>query len=112
MMFRTLLAALLVSLCLTAAADFVVVSKAYELSLADVRLPTTPSGSVTFKECKSCDYHTVRVTAETRYEVDAQALTLQEFRKSIAQLTDPADVPVTVLHHLESGTVKAIRVWP
>lgn len=112
MMLRTLLVALLVSLCLPAAADFVVVSKAYELSLADVRLPATPSGTVTFKECKDCDYQTIRVTPETRYEVDAQPLTLQEFRKSIAQLTNPADVPVTVLHHLESGTVKAIRVWP
>lgn len=112
MMFRTLLAALLVSLCLPAGADFPVVSKAYELSLADVRLPATPSGTITFKECESCDYHTIRVTAETRYEVDARALTLEEFRKAIAQLGNPADVPVTVLHHLESGTAKAIRVWP
>lgn len=112
MLFRSLFAALLISISLPVAADFVLVTKAYELSLADVRLPGTPGGTVTFKECKTCDYRTIRVTAETRYELDAQPLTLEAFRRAVGQLSNPTKVPVTVLHHLESGTVDAIRVWP
>lgn len=111
MTIRTLLAALLVCLSVPAAADFVLVSKAYEVTLSELRLPGTANGTVTFRECETCDWHTIRVNAATRYEVNDQPLTLEDLRKGLEDVRNPSAVPVTVLHHLESDTIKAIRVW-
>jgi hypothetical protein len=107
---RTLIAASLVLFSAAAAADFVLVSKAYEVALADLRLPGTTGGTISFKECAACEYQTVRVTAETQYEANDRSLTLEDFRNELEQARNPRDVTVTVLHHLESDTVRAVRV--
>jgi hypothetical protein len=52
----------------------------------------------------------VRVTAATRYEANDRSLTLEDFRSELEQVRNPRDVTVTVLRHLESDTVKAVRV--
>lgn len=109
MKFRALIFALALCASLPAAAIFEVVSKAHEVPLSDLRLPGSTSGTLTFKSCKDCDYETVRVTASTQYEANRQSLTLDEFRNALAQITN-RQVTVTVLHHLESDTIKAVRV--
>lgn len=111
MSIRSLLAVLLICLSVPAAGDYVVVSEAYEVALADLRLPGTVNGTVTFKECEECDYRTIRVTSGTRYEANAQLLTLQDFQKELEDVPDPSEITATVLHHLESDTIQAIRVW-
>lgn len=111
MSIRSLLAALLLCLGAPAAADFVPVSRAYEVALAYLRLPGTANGTVTFRACETCDYQTIRVTSGTRYEANDQLLTLQDFQKSLEDVRNPSDITATVLHHLESDTIQAIRVW-
>lgn len=108
---RTVLAILLLGLTLPAAADFVVVTEAYEVALSDLRLPGTTNGTLTFRECSECDYRTIRVTAGTRYEANNQTLTLEDFRKAVADVPNPSDVTVTVQHHLESDTITGLQVW-
>ncbi|HLT90828.1 MAG TPA: hypothetical protein VKZ85_07785 [Woeseiaceae bacterium] len=108
---HNLLAVLLLGLSVPAGADFVLVSKAYEVALSELRLPGTTNGTVTFRECRQCEYHTVRVTAATQYEANDQRLSLEEFRKQVEDVRQPSEVTATVLHHLESDTIKAIRVW-
>ena len=110
MHIRTLIVALLVCASLPAAADFVLVSKAYEVALSDLRLPGNVGGTITFKECATCDYQTVRVTSDTRYEANGRSLTLEDFRSELEQVGNPRDVTVTVLHHLETDKVQAVRV--
>lgn len=111
MSIRTLIASLLLAVSIPAAADFVVVSRAYEVSLTSLRLPGAVNGTVTFRECPDCDYRTLRVTAWTVYEANDQPVTLEDLRKRIENVRRPSEAMVTVLHHLESDTVKAIRVW-
>jgi hypothetical protein len=111
MYMRSLLAACLVALGTPAAADFEVVSEAYEVSLADLRLPGTANGTVTFRECDTCAYRTIRVTAATRYEANDHTFTLQDFRMELEGVTASGTVTATVVHHLESDTIKAIHVW-
>lgn len=110
MHIRKLIVALLVCVSAPAAADFVLVSKAYEVALSDLRLPGNSGGTITFKECTTCDYQTVRVTSDTRYEANDRSLTLEDFRSELEQVSNPRDVTVTVLRHLETDTVKAVRV--
>jgi hypothetical protein len=111
MFIRKLLAALLIALSVPAAAQFELVSKAYEVPLSELRLPGTTNGTVTFRECETCDYHTVRVNAATRYEANDQEFALQAFREELEGVQDAGNVTATVLRHLESDTIKEIRVW-
>lgn len=110
MSIRTVLLALALSVSLPAAANFEVVSKAHEVSLADLRLPGSTSGTLTFKPCRECDYLTIRVTAATQYEVNKRSLDLEDFRNQLSNIRNRRETTVTVLHHLESDTIKAIRI--
>lgn len=110
MNIRTVVFALALGLSFPAAASFEIVSKAHEVSLADLRLPASTSGTLTFKPCKDCDYRTVRVTVQTQYETNRQRLALEDFRRQLGTVRNRQNVSVTVLHHLESDTIKAIRV--
>jgi hypothetical protein len=110
MNIRTVVMALALGLSLPAAANFEIVSKAHEVSLTDLRLPASTSGTLTFKPCAECDYKTVRVTARTEYEANRRRLELEDFRKQLGSIRNRRDATVTVLHHLESDTIKAVRV--
>ena len=110
MTIRTVFLALLLGFCLPAAANFEVVSKAHEVSLADLRLPGNANGTLSFRPCATCDYETVRVTAATVYEANKRAVELEDFRTALGNIRNRREVTVTVLHHLESDTIKAVRV--
>lgn len=110
MKIRVILLALAICLSLPAAANFEIVSKAHEVSLADLRLPGSTAGTLTFKPCRDCDYQTVRVTAATRYEVNRQSVDLEAFRSQLSNIRDRREKTITVLHHLESDTITAVRV--
>jgi biopolymer transport protein ExbD len=110
MNFRSILFAFALGLSLPAAASFEIVSKAHEVPLSGLRLPASTAGTLTFKPCQHCDYKTVRVTDTTQYEANRQSLSLEAFRQQLAAITNRQETTVTVVHHLESDTVKAVRV--
>jgi hypothetical protein len=102
--------ALLMSLSLSAAAEFVTVELAYEVALSDMTTPVTSTGSLVFKECEDCDARTIRMTRNTQFIVNGLTVELKEFRKQVFQVSDRRSVPVTVKHHLESDTVVSVSV--
>jgi hypothetical protein len=107
---KTLIIAILLCFGVPAAAEFVLVAEAHEVALRDLRLPGNANGTLSFKPCETCDYQTVRVTAATEYEANGRLYPLQEFRGQLENVRNPAGVTATVLHHLESDTIKAVRV--
>jgi hypothetical protein len=95
----------ILAMALPAAADFQTVSQAYEVKLSNLTVPPSQSGRILFKECDECDSMSVRLTANTDFVVNGRSVQFEKFR-TIANQTHNADtVPVTVLHHLDSGTV-------
>ncbi len=80
MQLRKLLVLVLLGLSLAAAADFTTITKAYEVTLGDLRLPGSENGTLTFKQCSDCEAQTLRVTGETRYVVNDRDFTLVEFK--------------------------------
>jgi Ribonuclease G/E len=110
MHIRKLLALVLLGLSLTAAADFTTITAAYEVTVSDLRLPGAAGGTLTFKECPDCEAKTVRVNSRTRYVLNDRDLELAEFKKKIGNIRRPRDETATVLHHLESNTITAIKV--
>ena len=97
-------------LSLPATAAFETVSKAYEVALGKMRMPTSTYSSVTFSECDECATHTVRLTPRTRFVVNGRTVTFEKFREMTAGVNDPDAVPVIVLRHLESNTITKISV--
>ncbi|HEX5766466.1 MAG TPA: hypothetical protein VFY27_12950 [Woeseiaceae bacterium] len=110
MNIRMMLAAVVIGLSFQALANFAVVSEAYEVPLADIRLPANANGTLAFKACETCDYATIRVTTTTQYEANNSVLDLEAFRKELERIRNPREVTATVLHHLESNTIQAIRI--
>ena len=110
MKFKILIAAALLSLALPAAADSTTVQQAYEVALSDLRLPRAHRGTIAFKECDRCDYRRMRVSADTQYKINGQAMPLKKFRAAMAAVEDRENEAVTVLHHLKRNQVTAVSV--
>jgi hypothetical protein len=110
MNIRKALIAVLLGLNLTATAEIVTISRAYEVRLSDFLAPASYSGSVTFKPCFSCDAKTVRVLPETQYVLNGRSIELKEFKKSLALVSNRAAETVIVKHHLESDTVVSVSI--
>jgi len=107
MHIRKLLAIFLLGLSISAAADFTTITEAYEVNSGDMRLPRNTGGTLTFKQCSECDLQTLLVNSGTRYVIDGRDVQLTEFKERMAGVRDET---VTVLHHLESNTITAIKV--
>jgi biopolymer transport protein ExbD len=111
MKLKVLITAALLCLALPAAAEFKIVQDAYEIALSDLRLPRNESGTLAFKECESCDFMTVRVGADTRYQINGKAVPLKEFRAAMAKVVDRDNEAVTVLRHVKRNQVTAVSVY-
>jgi hypothetical protein len=109
MKIKMIFAALLLSLSLTAAAQFKTIAEAYEVSIGDVRLPQNEVGTIAFKKCSECDYETRRISRETVWEFNGERMSLEKFRRALATVDRSENIPVQVLHHLESNQVT--KVW-
>ena len=110
MHFQRLLVLIILGLSLSAAADFRTITEAYEVDLGDLRLPRSENGNLTFKQCSDCESETLRVTVKTRYLINDRDFALADFKKQLKRVGNRKDPSVAVLHHLESNTIKAIKV--
>jgi biopolymer transport protein ExbD len=94
----------------SATADIKTITLASEIALNNFRVPASASGVASFKACESCKTRTVNVTTSTRYEINKQAVTLQNFRKSLSTVVNRKRATVIVMHHLESDVITSISV--
>lgn len=111
MRVQTFLFAVLASLSFAAFAQSNIISKAHEVRVNELRLPGNIVGQVAFKRCKSCKMQVIRVTTETRYALDGRDVPLEELKKAVDAITDKSKSFATVIHHLKSNTVVAVRVF-
>ena len=110
MKFKVLIAAIVIGFALPAAADFKTVAQAHEVSLANLRLPQSETGTVAFKTCNECAYQTRRVNGDTQWVLNGNRLPLAKFRRGVLSITDRDTTAVTVLHHLEQDRVVRVEV--
>lgn len=110
MKLKLLVAATLLCLALPAAADFQTVSRAYEVKLSNLTIPTSQNGRVLFKKCDECEMATARLTPNTSFLVNGRSVRFEKFRSVANEISDAVTVPVTVLEHLESGNVVRVSL--
>ena len=111
MKLKLLIAALILGVAIPASADFKTIVQGYEVALSDLRLPRAESGTIAFKECSTCRYHTKRVDGGTRWMINGESVSLKEFRLAVSRVTERAEEAVTVLHHLEDNRVTEVSVY-
>lgn len=109
-MIRKITLASLLSLASLAMADTVPSTKTHEVSIFDLRLPVSTSGTVTLRECDDCDYYSIRVTPDTLYRVGNERLELRKFRDRILDLKSSGDITVNVTEDDASNTVTSVFV--
>lgn len=110
MHIQRLLVLTILGLSLTAAADFRTITEVHEVNLIFLRLPGTTSGTLAFAECADCDAQTIRVIPATHYVINGRTVSLADFKRAVARITNRRDTNVDVFHHLESDTVTKVRV--
>ena len=110
MKFKVLIAAIILGLALPVAADFKTIAEAHELTLRDLRLPQSESGTVSFKTCDECSYQVKRVGENARWLLNGKSLSLAKFRRGLLSIRDRDAASVTVLHHLEKDRVILVEV--
>jgi hypothetical protein len=116
MMLRLLAAASLLGLLNTAGAVRVLeqVERPFELTLSQLTLPTSTTGTLSFKECADCRTMSPRVTPATTYVLNDRPVTLEELQASVAQISrtrgGPQSTTVGVFLDITTGRVTRIRL--
>jgi hypothetical protein len=94
-----------------AIADDAPATYTYEVSIKSLRLPVSPNGTVSLRECDDCDYHSIRVTPNTQYMINGEQLRLTKFRKAILDLKLRMDITVNVTRDEATSTVASVYVY-
>lgn len=110
MKFKVLIAAIILGIALPAAAGFQTIAEAHEVSLADLRLPQSESGTVSFRTCDGCSYQVKRLGEDAEWVLNGKRLSLAKFRRGLLSIRDREAAAVTVLHHLEKDRVVRVEV--
>ena len=88
--YRRIVSILALALCMSATADIVTLIDAVETSAANVNVPTSLNGRLTFKPCaEACDeeFIAVRLTPETQFVVRGQQVNFADFRRAFYKAT-------------------------
>lgn len=110
MHIRSIFAALLMSISLSATAQFTTIALAYEIALSNLKVPTASTASLMFKECEDCETKIIRMTQETQFIVNGKSIGLRKFRKITFQVRDRKAATVIVKHHLESNLITSLSM--
>ena len=110
---RGILSVLVLALCGSATADIFTVVDAVETSTANVNMPTSTNGQLTFKPCaEACDEEliSVRLTPETQFVVRGQHVNFAEFRREFYKLRRNSFDYALVSYDTEKRTVTSVRL--
>ena len=107
---KRLFSILLLALALPVAAQITTVQLAHEVSLADVRMPESASGTMGFKPCDGCDYQTTRVSSDCSWLVNNQSMSFEDFQDAVSAVGDRRAHYLTVVHHLENDVITEVSI--
>lgn len=114
MIRRILAACALLTVCASANATRVLEQpeRPYELSLAQLTLPSSATGGLTVKECEACAYSTHLLTSATTFYVNNQLLTYADFSRVAGEIRGSRreNALVAVFVDIASGRVTRVKL--
>ena len=93
--------------------ELVTLVEATELSPANIILPASINGMMTFRPCSDdCDedYERARLTAATQFTVNGSRVKFEDFQKAFAVLKRADDAYALVSVDLKESTVASIEI--
>ena len=111
--YRRIVSILALALCMSATADIVTVIDAVETSAANVNVPTSTNGQLSFKPCaEACDeeFISVRLTPATQFVVRGQQLNFADFRREFYKLRRGDDDYALVTYDTEKRLVTSVHL--
>ena len=111
--YRRVVSILALALCISATADIVTVIDAVETSAANVNVPTSLNGRLTFKPCaEACDeeFIAVRLTPETQFVVRGQQVNFADFRRAFYKVPRSRIYYALVSYDTENRTVTSVHL--
>jgi hypothetical protein len=91
-------------------ADFVTVSRAYELEPELVHIPLSPVSGLFFSNCEGCGMKSGQLTVNTQLSVDGKTVDFEEFCEAMRQAKQSTGSGIFLLHHLESNEIESVSV--
>lgn len=94
-------------------ADVVTVVNAVETVTSNISVPTSPNGRLMFRPCDTaCDakFIAVRLTPETRYSVNGQAMSFTDFRREFFNRRRGGDDYALVSYDTETSTATSVFI--
>ena len=86
-------------------------TKTFEVSSNGFRMARSPQGTVGLKECDTCDFHRLRVTARTIYQVNGKPLRFENFLEALENLELHGEFFLNVVRDETTGTVSKIFIY-
>jgi hypothetical protein len=110
MKYKIIITALMLAFTLPALADFVTISRAYELEPEHVNIPLSPGSSMLFRNCDECEITSGQLTAQTRFSVDGETVDFLDFCDALRLAKQSETSGVFLQHHLESNAIESVSV--
>jgi len=107
---KIVIAAVMLAFAPLTLAEFVTVSRAYELEPELVHIPLSPASSMLFRNCEECAPTSGQLTANTRFSVDGDAVNFEEFCDAMRLAKQSELAGIFLLHHLESNEIESVSV--
>ncbi len=108
---QSLTVALLLIAASVAVADDYPATRTFEAQMNSVRMPVSPNGTVTLRECDSCAFESVRVTPRTRYHVNGKTLKFSDFLAVLKDLRASGIDTLNVTRDEASQTAAVVFVY-
>jgi len=112
MNFRQIVTLAILSISMAATAEIVTLIDAVETSAANLSVPTSSSGNLSFKPCAdNCDQiMRARLTPETHYVLNGAAMDFIDFRREFYKLRRGSRDYALVSYDTQRNTVTSVRV--
>lgn len=113
MKLRILMAIAVLAVCWQARAEIRTVEAAVETVAANLRLPVSDNGRLSFRPCAdvcSEDYVMARLTPATRFVVAGSVVEYIEFRKRFYNLKPGSDIYTLVRYDVTRSTVTSVKL--
>lgn len=84
----------------------------YELLFDAVTLPRNTAGSLVFKECRTCETRSIRVSGATRYFVNGAETAFADFQRVAQEIeaSTARNAAAAVYVHYDTGTLRVNRI--
>ena len=74
-------------------------------------MPSAENGTITVRECRSCNYETHRVTARTVYALNGKNMSLGDFRELIGKLRLEGEHVVNVRRDIQTDSISKVFIY-